>query len=69
MGRCDPFVESLWAPEQDPRYSSDLVGQRDDGLVPVHAPIERIEPHAHPVSGSIQMDHAGAGAVDEQPAD
>jgi transposase-like protein len=34
-----------------------------------NGPIERIEPRPHPISRSIQMDHAGAGAVNEQPAD
>src|ERR1700733_8827624 len=65
----DPFVEGVWAPQQGPRDSSDLVGQSDYGLVPVHAPIERIEPYAHPVSRAIQMEHAGPSAVNEQAAD
>ena len=69
MGRCYPFVEGVWTPEQGPRDSSDLIGQGDYGLVSVHAPIERIEPYSHPVSRSIQMDHAGTSAVNQQPAD
>ena len=65
----DPFVEGVWTPKQGPRDSSDLVGQGDYRLVAMHAPIERIEPHSNPVSRSIQMDHAGTSAVNEQPAD
>lgn len=69
MGRRDPFVEGVRAPKQGPRDSSDLVRRGDYGLVPVHAPIERLEPHPNPVSRSIQVDHAGTSAVNEQPAD
>jgi len=37
MGRRDPFGVGVWAPKQGPRDLSDLVGQGDSGLVPVHA--------------------------------
>src|SRR6185437_289682 len=57
-GTCwgDPFVERVGPPKEHPCDSSDLVGQRNYGLVPVHAPIKPVEPNPHAISRSVQMD-------------
>jgi hypothetical protein len=51
-----------------PGDPGDLVGQSNDGFIPVGALLEFVQPDSKSVSTAMQMEHARACSVDQQPA-
>ena len=60
------LISGARLPENDPDDARDLGGKSNGHLVDMHSHPRRIYPLTEPILGSVEMQHARSGAVDEQ---